>query len=60
MSVVIGYVCAGLAVALIIYSAWAVGGGGTGGMVPLLTGFVLLLVAVGALKSNSTGLGRAL
>ena len=56
MSVVIGYVCAGLAVALIIFSAWAVGGGGTGGMVPLLIGFVLLLVAVGALRTGKTGL----
>lgn len=49
MSNLIGYASGGLAVALIIFSIWAAARGGGEGMIPLLVGFAMLLVAVGAL-----------
>lgn len=49
MSSVIGYACGGLAVALMLFSIWAAAKGGGEGMLPLLVGFALLLVAVSAL-----------
>ncbi len=54
MGTVIGYACGGLAVALIIISIWAALKGGGEGMIPLLVGFGLLLVAVGTLKPGRT------
>ena len=54
MGTLIGYVCGGLAVALIIFSIHDAAKGGGEGMVPLLVGFALLLAAVGALRSNET------
>ena len=54
MSRVIGYACGGLAIALIIFSIWAAAKGGGEGMLPLLVGFGLLLVAVGALRPGRT------
>jgi hypothetical protein len=49
VSTVIGYACGGLAVALILFSIIAAARGGGEGLIPLLVGFALLLVAVGAL-----------
>ncbi len=54
MSTVIGYACGGLAVALILFSIWAATKGGGEGMIPLLAGFGLLLVAVSALRPGET------
>lgn len=54
MGTVIGYSCGGLAVALILFSIWAAMKGGGEGMIPLLAGFGLLLVAVSALKPGRT------
>lgn len=50
----IGYACGGMAVALIIFSILAAARGGGEGILPLLVGFGLLLVAVGALRSGKT------
>lgn len=50
----IGYACGGLAVAFVIFSIWAATLGGGEGMVPLLLGFALLLVAMGALRPTKT------
>lgn len=50
----IGYVLAGLAVALIIFSNWVAARGGGEGLVPLLVGFAMLLAAMGALKASQT------
>ena len=52
MRTLIGYSCAGLAVALIVFSVRAAARGGGEGMLPLLVGFGLLVVAVGALRPN--------
>jgi len=41
-----GYVCGGLAVALIIVSLWLSGGGHTSGLTPLGLALALLLAAV--------------
>ncbi len=54
MSSVIGYACGGLAVALILFSIWAASKGGGEGMIPLLVGFGLMLVAVSALRPSRT------
>ena len=54
MSSVIGYACGGLAVSLILFSIWAAAKGGGEGLIPLLVGFALLLVAVVALRSGGT------
>ena len=54
MSSVIGYACGGLAITLILFSIRAAAKGGGEGMLPLLVGFALLLVAVLALRSSST------
>jgi hypothetical protein len=56
MGTLIGYACGGLAVALIVFSILAAAGGGGEGMLPLLVGFGLLLVAVGALRPSKTRL----
>ena len=56
MGTVIGYACGGLAVALIVFSILAAARGGGEGMVPVLVGFALLLVAVGALRPSKTRL----
>jgi uncharacterized membrane protein len=50
----IGYACGGLAVALILFSIWAASRGGGEGMIPLLVGFAMLLVAVGTLRPDHT------
>ena len=50
MRTVIGYACGGLAVALILFSILAAARGGGEGLLPLLIGFALLLVAVTALR----------
>ena len=52
MGTLIGYACGGLSVALIVFSIWGAARGGGEGMVPLLVGFALLLVAVGALRPS--------
>ncbi|HEX8119370.1 MAG TPA: hypothetical protein VF521_18980 [Pyrinomonadaceae bacterium] len=52
---VIGYACGGLAVAFVLFSIWSATRGGGEGMVPMLLGFALLLVAVFALKPTRTG-----
>jgi hypothetical protein len=49
-----GYACGVLAVALIVFSILDAAKGGGEGMVPLLIGFALLLVAVGALRPGRT------
>lgn len=54
MGMLIGYACGGMAVALIIFSILAAARGGGEGILPLLVGFGLLLVAVGALRSGKT------
>lgn len=54
MSTVIGYACGALAVALILFSIWAAAKGGGEGMIPLLAGFGMLLVAVSALRAGGT------
>jgi uncharacterized membrane protein len=54
LGIVIGYACGGLAVALIVFAILDAAGGGGEGMVPLLVGFALLLVAVGALRPSKT------
>lgn len=56
MGMIIGYACGGLAVALIVFSIMAAARGGGEGMVPVLVGFVLLLVAVGMLRTSTTRL----
>jgi len=56
MGTLIGYTCGGLAVALIAFSIWAAARGGGEGMLPLLVGFGLLLVAVGTLRPSKTRL----
>ena len=54
MGRVIGYACGGLAVALILFSVRVAAKGGGEGMLPLLVGFALLLVAVGSLRPGRT------
>lgn len=54
MSTVIGYACGALAVALLLFSIWAATKGGGEGMIPLLTAFGLLLVAVSVLRPGRT------
>ncbi|HEX8561059.1 MAG TPA: hypothetical protein VF668_23405 [Pyrinomonadaceae bacterium] len=54
MNSLIGYACGGLAVALILFSIWAASRGGGEGMIPLLVGFAMLLVAVGTLRPDHT------
>ena len=56
MVTLIGYACGGLAVALIVFSILAAARGGGEGMVPVLVGFALLLVAVAALRPGKTRL----
>jgi hypothetical protein len=51
---IIGYACGGMAVALIIFSIVVAARGGGEGMLPMLVGFCLLLVAVFMLKPGST------
>ena len=55
MGNIIGYACGGLAVAFVLFSIWSAARGGGEGMVPMLLGFALLLVAVFALKPSRTG-----
>lgn len=50
----IGYAAGALAVALIFFSIWDAARGEGEGIVPLLVGFAMLLVAAGALKSSET------
>ena len=50
MGTVIGYACGGLAVAMIVFSIVGAARGGGEGMLPMLVGFGLLLVAMFALK----------
>ena len=54
MSTLIGYACGVLSVALIVFSILAAARGGGEGMLPLLVGFGLLLVAVGMLRPGRT------
>lgn len=54
LSTLIGYACGALAVALIVFSILAAARGGGEGMLPLLVGFGLLLVAVGTLRPGRT------
>lgn len=56
MGTVIGYACGGLAVALIVFYILAAAKGGGEGMVPVLVGFALLLVAVGLLRPSKARL----
>lgn len=56
MGTIIGYACGGLAVALIVFSILAASRGGGEGMVPVLVGFALLLVAMGMLRPGETRL----
>ncbi|MBV9927236.1 MAG: hypothetical protein JOZ96_19620 [Acidobacteria bacterium] len=55
MGNIIGYACGGLSVAFVIFSIWSAARGGGEGMVPMLVGFALLLVAVFTLKPARTG-----
>jgi len=50
----IGYAAGALAVALIIFSIWDTARGGGEGMVPLLSGLALLLLAVGTLRTGES------
>jgi hypothetical protein len=50
----IGYACGALAVGLIVFSILAAARGGGEGMLPLLVGFGLLLVAVFTLRPGRT------
>ena len=50
MGTVIGYACGALAVALIVFSIVAAARGGGEGMLPMLVGFGLLLVAIFTLR----------
>lgn len=52
MGRLIGYTCAVLSVGLIGFSILAAAKGGGEGMLPLLVGFGLLLVAVGTLRPD--------
>lgn len=56
MGNVIGYSCGALAVALILFSIWVTSKGGGEGLIPILAGFGLLLVAVSALRPGTTRL----
>ena len=50
----VGYGCAGMAVALVIYSIWSAGVAGESGMAPLLLALSLLLVAMMTLRTNKS------
>lgn len=50
----VGYACAGLAVALVIFAILSAGEGSSSGLVPLGLGLALLLAAVLTLGSGET------
>jgi hypothetical protein len=50
----VGYACAGLAVALVIFSIFSAGEGSSSGLVPLGLALALLLAAVLMLGSGET------
>jgi hypothetical protein len=52
LGTVVGYACGGLAVALIVFSIVAAVRGGGEGMLPMLMGFGLLLVAMFTLRPD--------
>lgn len=54
MGNIIGYACGGLSIAFVLFSIWSAARGSGEGMVPMLLGFALLLVAVFTLKPSRT------